>query len=631
MEFQLALKEMDYRYSERMQREMLSLQFQNSMKLQEEAWERNIDYENVWPLQVPPETFVMDIRQSYSYGRIPLLSLIPNALPEKIESIGRLIKDFYSPKSASPVIYYDRGWKDKKTIQGNALLLKLHKVLNGMPTLVLLPSVANRSFSLDIGYWGFGASGDLPESRTIIPEIDIREIEVDLIRAYADEKIAIYADDADEKEMLANDKNVQLRIKELDRQKTLKAKGNTEEVIAIKLRSEFFDNYSKNGIETGKIDRELRSVIRMLLDVVCAAYADVYHLIESKVAPQAPLIAKENALFKHQTVRSILVGAYRAAIESLQSDEMSRILDCPLCCALVAESLHKAGWDVECAEFGRQAEAMLLQLYEKPTRNIANTHRVALELLTENSCVKQDSLVAQKMWIPGMRHLHYEHVFASNVTGKWAHDPGWRWKDGVGICNMETVWSPGEWHPTVIHAFSGLQENSWNAEAGYALNDPNDILKGTHWQKDARRDDIPHVFAAEKEGFWSTDPGYTWNDKSDISKGVHWQKGLYHSTVPHAYADGDEGWWITDPGYVFSINDNSYSSLDYGSLRRTSSFEAAFGTHWKPDMTHPSNDNLVSGFTEGEWIDKSSRYEPEEEKEPFDPFRWELENWSAYP
>ena len=104
MEFQLALKEMDYRHSERMQREMLSLQFQNSMKLQEEAWERNIDYENVWPLQVPPETFVMDIRQSYSYGRIPLLSLIPNALPEKIESIGRLIKDFYSPKSASPVI-----------------------------------------------------------------------------------------------------------------------------------------------------------------------------------------------------------------------------------------------------------------------------------------------------------------------------------------------------------------------------------------------------------------------------------------------------------------------------------------------------------------------------------------------
>ena len=150
----------------------------------------------------------------------------------------------------------------------------------------------------------------------------------------------------------------------------------------------------------------------MRLDVVCAAYADVYHLMESKVAPRAPLIAKENALFKHPSVRSILVGTYRAAIDSLQSDEMARILDCPLCCALVAESLHKAGWDIESDEFGRQAEAMLLQLYEKPTRNIANTHRVALELLTENSCVKQDSLVAQKMWIPGMRHLHYEHVFA---------------------------------------------------------------------------------------------------------------------------------------------------------------------------------------------------------------------------
>ena len=628
MEFQLALKEMDYRHSERVQREMLSLQFQNSMKLQEEAWERNIDYENVWPLQIPPETFVMDIRQSYSYGRIPLLSLIPNALPDKIESIGRLIKDFYSPKSASPVIYYDRGWKDKKTIQGNALLLKLHKVLNGMPTLVLLPSVANRSFSLDICYWGFGASGDLPESMTIIPEIDIREIEVDLIRAYADEKIAIYAD---EKEMLASDKNVQLRIKELDRQKTLKAKGNTEEVIAIKLRSEFFDKYSKNGIEVGKIDREIRNVIRMLLDVVCAAYADVYHLIESKVAPRAPLIAKENALFRHPSVRSILVRTYRAAIDSLQSDERSRILDYPLCSALVAESLHKAGWDVESVEFGRQAEAMLLQLYEKPTGNIANTHRVALELLTENACVGKDSLVVQKMWWPGMRHLHYGHVFASKAVGVWSHDPGWRWKDGVGIYNMQTVWSPGEWHPTVIHAFAGKQENSWNAEAGYVLNDPNDILKGTHWQKDTRRDDIPHVFAAEKEGFWSADPGYAWNDKSDISKGVHWQKGLYHPTVPHAYADDDEGYWITDPGYVFSINDHSYSFLDDRSLHRAGSSDAAFGTHWKPDMSHPSNENLVTGFTEGEWIDKSSRYEPEEEKEPVDQFTRELENWSDWP
>ena len=627
MEFQLALKEMDYRHSERMQREMLSLQFQNSMKLQEEAWERNTNYENVWPLRDPPTPFVMDIRKAYSYGRIPLLSLIPNTLPDQIGSIGRVIKDIYSEKSLSPVIYYDGGWKDEaKTIRGNALLRNLHKVLNGMPTLVLLPSVANRSFSLDIGYWGFGASGDLPESMTIIPEIDIREIEVNLIRAYADEKIAIYAD---EKEMLANDKNVQLRLKELDRRETLKVKGNAEDVIAMKLRGEFFNNYSKNGIEAGKIDREVRSVIRMLLDVVCAAYADVYHLIESRVAPRAPLIAKENALFRHPSVRSILVGTYRAAIDSLQSDEISRILDCPLCCALVAESLHKAGWDAESSEFGKQAEAMLLQLYEKPIRNIADAHRVALELLTENACVGKDSLVVQKMWWPGMRHLHYEHVFASKAVGVWSHDPGWNWEDGKGVANLRTVWTPGERHPSVIHAYAGPNENEWLTDAGYLPNDPNNILKGTHWQKDSRRVDTPHVFSAETEGCWCADPGYVFNDKSDVRKGVHWQQGQYHPTVPHAYTSDREGWWKTDPGYVFSINDIGYL-LGKG-LCYTDTFEAEQGTHWKFGMAHPSNENLVSGFTEGEWIDKSSRYEPEEEKEPFDLFRWELENWSAYP
>ena len=318
MEFQLALKEMDYRHGERLQREMLSLQFQNSMKLQEEAWERNTHYENVWPLRDIPKTFVKERIKTYSYDRIPLLTLIPNSLLGKIDGIGRVIKDFYPEKGSSPVIYYDGGWKDEKTMWGNALLRSLHSVLDGVPTLVLLPNVTNNSFSLDIGFWGFGATGDMPESRTIIPEIALREIEVNLIRADADEKIALYAD---EKEMLQKYKNVQIRIEELDRHKALKAKGNANEVIDKKLRNEFFEKYSKakDGIEAGKIAGELRNVIRMLLDVVCAAYADVYHLMESKVAPRAPLIAKENALFKHPSVRSILVGTYRAAIDSLQS------------------------------------------------------------------------------------------------------------------------------------------------------------------------------------------------------------------------------------------------------------------------------------------------------------------------
>lgn len=623
MEFQLALKEMDYRHSERMQREMAELQFQNSMKLQEETWERSVIYENVWPLCDPQRSFVKDIRKTYSCGKVPLLVLIPN----KVKGSGKVIKDFYPEKGSSPVIYYDGGWDDKNTMQGTALLHALHRVLYGMPTLVLLPSVVNHRFSLDIGYWGFGTNGDVLKSSTIIPEIDMRQIEVDLIKAYADETISIYAD---ENEMLKNDRNVQLRLAELDRRKTLKARGDADEVIDKKLRREFFGKYSKNGIEEGRIDGELRKVIEMLLDVVCAAYADVYHLIESKIAPRAPLIAKENALFRHPSVRSILVGTYRAAIDSLQSDEISRILDCPLCCALVAESLHKAGWDVESAEFGKQAEAMLLQLYEKPTRNIADAHRVALELLTENARVGKDSLVVQKMWSPGMRHLHYEHAFAAKEIGVWLHDPGWNWEDGKGVVNLRTVWTPGERHSSVIHAYAGSDENEWLTDAGYLPNDPNDILQGTHWQKDLRRDDIPHVFSAETEGCWCADPGYVFNDKNDVRKGVHWQQGRYHPTVPHAYTSDREGWWKTDPGYVFSINDIGYL-LGEG-LCYTDTFEAEQGTHWKSGMAHPSNENLVSGFTEGEWIDKSSRYEPEEEKDAsYYFFKSEPCFWSEYP
>ena len=131
--------------------------------------------------------------------------------------------------------------------------------------------------------------------------------------------------------------------------------------------------------------------------------------------------------------------------------------------------MHKAGWDVESAEFGKQAEAMLLQLYEKPTRNIADAHRVALELLTDNACVGKDSLVVQKMWNPGMRHLHYEHVFAGDKVGHWM------------------------------------------PMAGYEFNDQNDVSKGVHWQKGLRHPKIPHAYTAEDEGFWLADDGYIFN------------------------------------------------------------------------------------------------------------------------
>lgn len=412
MQFQRALQDRNFAESERIQREMAQLQYENALALQREnfsnqeaLWEANKFYENAWPFRMTPKGYVSQLEDTYKFGHVPLQILIPNTLTEQLPGFGGLIKQYYPLQSATPVYYYDGGWKDGRTINGGALLSSLYEVLKGLPTLVLLPQGSFRdSFSLEVGYWGLGqglrsaenVSGEVsdtshngqndnaPKRISIISSLDMYKLELKLVRAQADRLIADYGTDTSH-----DDNNMEVRRREIVRERELEARGESRDKIERQLENEFVKSNGagkKNTYKLGGRDVEdsKREIVKQICDVVCVAYSDVYHLLESCVMPHAPLLASANPMFADAGVRNALCTLYRGILNECKNSDESRLLYYPLYCALIVESLHRAGWQDEARQFEKDAESALRELYPYRVNNVANTHVEAIRILRKN-------------------------------------------------------------------------------------------------------------------------------------------------------------------------------------------------------------------------------------------------------
>ena len=412
MRFQRALQDRNFEESERLQRAMAQEQFKHALALQrvnfshqEALWEENKFYEMGWPFRVTPKVYVSQRVASYKPDRVPLQILVPNSLTEQLPGFGDMIKGHYSAESSSPVYYYDGGWKDGKTISGGALLGSLYEVLKGMPTLVLLPQFMRDSFSLEVGYWGLGQglalpegasegncnihADNVPERKTIVSSLDLHKLELKLIRAQADRLIADYGSDTSH-----DDNNMEVRRREIVREKELEAKGESRDKIDRQLENEFVKPngcakvYKLGGRD---IDDSKKEVVKQICDVVCVAYSDIYHLLESNAMPQAPLLAKSNPMFADAGVRNALCSLYRGILNECNKSDEARLLYYPLYCALIVESLHRAGWSEEAVQFEKAASSALQDLYPNRTSDVAQTHIEAIRILKNNG-------VAPEVW-----------------------------------------------------------------------------------------------------------------------------------------------------------------------------------------------------------------------------------------
>lgn len=391
---QMALQERNFRESEKLQKELVALQFENAIRLQKvnfgtqlEMWEKTKFFENEWPLKATPQRYVEELRNTYSINRIPLQILVPGVLSENLQGLGRAIRENYAlDDSTSPVFYYDGGWKDGRTVKSTALLSSLHAVLKGMPTLVLMPTIDRERFSLDIGFWGFGQLSRHPKTFAVIPKLNMKELEVQLIQAYADSRLELYAD---ENEVLEQDLNVGIRRAELKRREELLAAGTDIHTIEEKLRYEFFRKYQKKGIEE-EIEEGKRNVLNMVLEVVCAAFADIYHLLESKAIPKAPSLSRMNGIFADPRVRQVLVDTYKTSLSEFTSSTGTDTAELPLYLALVAQSLHDVGWNEEALNFARCAQDQLSEIYSADRSGMAISHIRSIQILSECNLLDSD-------------------------------------------------------------------------------------------------------------------------------------------------------------------------------------------------------------------------------------------------
>ena len=397
MQFQAALQEKNLRRAEILQREIVMLQYSTALALQKSSfdnqlalWEHTSFYNNQWPLRATPKQYVHDLVRTYNENKVPLQILVPELLSERIVELGDVMKSSYSMHSGSPVFYYTGGWKNVQTIKGTALLSTLHSVLKGLPTLVLIPSGSFRDkVKIELGYWGMGGLCDFPELKEIAT-IDMHKLDFDLIRSHTDDLIALYHD---ESEKLAGNVNVDVRRQELARRAELISKGCADEEIERKLWQEFSDKYQRKNIEW-ELEDAKQKILGKILDVVCAGYTDIYHMLEFNTMPQAPLIAKDNNLIADAEVRSILIALYGNTIETLRGDERTHLLRYPLCSALVAKSFYEAGWIDDAKIFGQKSEAALLNIYDIRREDVMPSHCKAMKVLMECGIANDNSRIS---------------------------------------------------------------------------------------------------------------------------------------------------------------------------------------------------------------------------------------------
>lgn len=387
LQFQAALQENNLRRAEMLQREIVMLQYGTALALQKSSfdnqlalWEHTSFYNNQWPLRATPKQYVHDLVSTYNENKVPLQILVPESLSERIVELGDVMKSSYSMHSGSPAFYYTGGWKNAQTIKGTALLGTLHSVLKGLPTLVLIPSGSFRDkVKIEIGYWGIGGLYDIPELKEIAT-IDMHKLDFDLIRRHTDDLIALYHD---ESEKLAGNVNVDVRRKELARRSELIAKGCATEEMERKLWKEFSDKYQRKNIEW-ELEEAKQKILGMVLEVVCAGYTDIYHMLEFNTMPQAPLVAKHNHLIADAEARNVLFNMYDNAIDKMTQSAEDFSLSYPLCCALVAKSFHDAKCIDESRRFAKKAEDALRNLYPDGTdQPVAESHYKAARLLKD--------------------------------------------------------------------------------------------------------------------------------------------------------------------------------------------------------------------------------------------------------
>ena len=385
--FTLAIEEKRLNAAANLQREILTLQYENALKLQENAFnaERARDSyarfcNNVWPLQADPDFYVNYLKKTYSERMMPLQIIVPATMPrESFNGIDNPLTAFfnnvYSPRSGASAFYYNQGWKDSMYgSSGNAQIIALHSVLAGLPTLLLVLQKVGDEYCARVSFWGV-ADMDLPENKTIFT-VNQKELDLDILRADADQIIKKYKA---YNIQLPQDKNIQVRLKEQQRQEELENQRNIpEDDLKEILNLEFSSRYSKAGKED-VILQERNKYLSVMLEIVSAAFTDAYYLTTYNIAPRIPELCASNPDFQHPKVIDLFQKVFSGLLENTSGD----LLNTPLRYALVANSFKQNGFEGIAASYADKSADFLRNLLQNKAE-LAPQHFQAADLLKDS-------------------------------------------------------------------------------------------------------------------------------------------------------------------------------------------------------------------------------------------------------
>lgn len=154
--------------------------------------------------------------------------------------------------------------------------------------------------------------------------------------------------------------------------------------------------------------------------------------------------------------------------------------------------------------------------------------------------MKPSTASQPESWVSGKANAQYPHVITSNERGKWVPEEGFGWVDKEN--SWEVVWQPGTAHSHYSNVIASADEGNWKPALGYDWVDKNNSW-AVAWKAGMPITNYPNVVASETEGYFQPAPGYGWIDRAKLT--VQWNPGKVHTTDNGLISGQSEGEWIT--------------------------------------------------------------------------------------
>ena len=401
-EFQSSLQQRNFAETERLQKEMANIQYQNALHLQganqKKDWESHLnktELANVWPLCSPPLHYLRLLESHTRNGKLPLQIIFPASMPDGFQSVYGDMELLFNNEYRDKTFYYDGGWKEHMGVR-TAQKLALQQNLSGCPTLILIPEEikGEGKIRLSMTYWGIGAMDGNSSTQELF-SIHKDDFRVEIIKKIADEFRQLYQN----METLPHiDKLIRLRKEEQERYRILEERRTTnptinpDEIIAL----EFNDKYLMFARDTSiarKISEKGVAMLSDTLGIVGATLTDVHRLLDYQEKPHALALINKFSSNHPEKLLKLMADCYINFINQLSSDTFNL----PLYYALVASAFNEVSGGQEYAkQFAAEGWKHLQNLYRNEGGIIeeTETHRKAYECLNEiETCPKDIKLL----------------------------------------------------------------------------------------------------------------------------------------------------------------------------------------------------------------------------------------------